>query len=206
MASIYFYPVGIRIWHLINLILYLLLIGTGISMQYSSQDFMLIRFDYAVSIHNISGIILSANYIYFILFNIFTKNGRYYRIQIKGYFTRMMKQARYYIYGMFVGEKAPYPLNENRKFNPLQKIAYVVVMYIFMPILIITGWALIFPEMIFANRIFGTSGLHLTDLFHILAGFVGSLFMFVHLYLCTIGKPAGTNFKAMISGWHEANH
>jgi thiosulfate reductase cytochrome b subunit len=26
----------------------------------------------------------------------------------------------------------------------------------------------------------------------------------VHVYLCTIGKPAGSHFKAMLSGWHHS--
>jgi thiosulfate reductase cytochrome b subunit len=73
-----------------------------------------------------------------------------------------------------------------------------------MPFVIITGWAMIFPELIFVNKIFGTSGLHVTDLVHIMMGFILSLFMFVHIYLCTIGKPAGSHFRAMLSGWHHS--
>lgn len=164
----------------------------------------MLRFDLAVSIHNTSGILLSLNYLVIIFGNILTSNGRFYKIKRKGFIDELVSQANYYLFGMFKGNKAPYPINGERKFNPLQKIAYVAVLYFMMPFVIITGWAMIFPEMIFVNKLFGTSGLHVTDLVHILMGFILSLFMFVHIYLCTIGKPAGTHFRAMLSGWHQS--
>jgi thiosulfate reductase cytochrome b subunit len=174
-------------------------------MQYSNPEYPFIRFDIAVSIHNTSGILLSINYLVILLGNILTKNGIFYRIRIKGFMKEMFMQGRYYMFGIFKGEKAPYPINAERKFNPLQKISYVAVLYFLMPVIIITGFAMIYPELIFVKKMFGTSGLHLTDLFHIVTGFILSLFMFVHIYLCTIGKPAGTHFRAMMSGWHHAD-
>jgi thiosulfate reductase cytochrome b subunit len=204
MATVYLYPVWIRLWHWFNAFLYLVLILTGLSMQYSNPEYPMLRFDLAVSIHNTSGILLSINYLVIILGNILTANGRFYRIKRKGFVHELMSQANYYLFGIFKGKKAPYPINGDRKFNPLQKISYVAVLYFMMPLVIITGWSMIFPELIFFNKIFGTSGLHFTDLLHILMGFILSLFMFVHIYLCTIGKPAGTHFRAMMSGWHHS--
>jgi thiosulfate reductase cytochrome b subunit len=204
MATVYLYPVWIRLWHLFNGLLYLVLILTGLSMQYSNPEFPMLRFDLAVSIHNTSGILLTFNYLVIILGNIFTSNGRFYRMKRIGFTEELIRQARYYLFGIFKGDKAPYPINGERKFNPLQKISYVAVLYFLMPLVIITGWAMIFPEMIIFDKIFGTSGLHFTDLLHILMGFILSIFMVVHIYLCTIGKPAGTHFRAMMSGWHHA--
>jgi thiosulfate reductase cytochrome b subunit len=185
-------------------VLYILLIASGLSLQYSDPEVQLIRFDVAVSIHNVAGILLTFNYLIVLLGNRFTKNGQYYRLQLKQLMQEMPKQAYYYMFGIFRGEKAPYPINSERKFNPLQKIAYVSVIYFLMPLIFITGWALIFPEMILVKQIFGTSGIHFTDLIHIIVGFILSLFMFVHIYLCTIGKPAGSHFRAMLSGWHHS--
>lgn len=204
MATVYLYPIWIRLWHWFNALLYLVLILTGLSMQYSNPEFPMLRFDLAVSIHNTCGILLSINYLVIILGNIFTTNGRFYRFKRKGFMQELIRQANYYLFGIFKGSKAPYPINGERKFNPLQKISYVAVLYFMMPLVIVTGWAMIFPEMIIFNKIFGTSGLHFTDLVHILMGFILSLFMFVHIYLCTIGKPAGTHFRAMMSGWHHS--
>lgn len=204
MGSIYLYPVWIRLWHLANAILYLLLIITGLSMQYADPEYPLIRFDIAVSTHNISGILLTANYLWFLLANPLTGNSKFYRFDWKKIWKGIGRQFHYYTVGMFKGEKTPYPLGKERKFNPLQKIAYKAVIYILMPFLFITGWALIFPEIIFVKRIFATSGLHLTDLIHIVVGFIVSLFMIIHIYMCTITKPAGSSYRAMISGWHHS--
>jgi thiosulfate reductase cytochrome b subunit len=172
-------------------------------MQYSNPEYPFMRFDIAVSIHNASGILLAINYLVILLGNRFTRNGKFYRLPKKGLMQEMMTQGRYYLFGIFKGEKAPYPINGERKFNPLQKIAYVAVLYFLMPVIIISGFAMIYPEMIIVKKIFGTSGLHFTDLLHIVTGFILSLFMAVHIYLCTIGKPSGTHFRAMMSGWHH---
>lgn len=206
MASIYLYPVWVRLWHLVNALLFLILIITGLSLQYSSPDYTMIRFDKAVSIHNLAGILLSANYLVVFFGNLFTKNGFYYRMRRRWIMKEIPVQARYYLFGIFKGEKAPYPINSRRKFNPLQKISYVSVLYLLMPLIFITGWAMIFPNVLFIDKIFGTSSLHFTDLVHIITGFILSIFMFVHIYLCTIGKPAGSHFKAMLSGWHHSDH
>lgn len=202
--KIYLYPVWIRLWHLLNALLCLILIITGISMQFSNPKFPMIRFDVAVSIHNIVGIILCVNYLLFFLGNITTRNGKYYKLIFPGLFSRLTTQFMYYTRGLFKGETAPYPLNSERKFNPLQQITYVGSMYLLLPIIMITGWALMYPEVIPARFVW-SSGLHLTDLFHITAAFLVSLFMFIHIYFCTIGKTPLSNFMSMIDGYHESH-
>ena len=199
--KIYLYPVWIRLWHWLNALLCLVLILTGISMQYTGLEFHFIRFDIAVSLHNITGITLTASYLIFLIGNLVTPNGRYYKMKIKGLIKRLMKQFRFYTIGIFKKEDPPYPISKKRKFNPLQKFTYIVTMYIFLPLVFISGWALLFPEMII-NVVFGWSGIHLTDLLHVITGFFISIFMIVHIYFCTIGTTASSNFKSMINGWH----
>jgi thiosulfate reductase cytochrome b subunit len=205
MASLYLYPKWIRIWHLINALLFLVLIVTGLSMHYATREFTLIRFDRSVTIHNVSGILLTANYLFFLVFNAFSQNRRYYSIDYQGWFGRLWKQMRYYLYGMFKKEKAPFPVTEKRKFNPLQKLSYGVVLFFLMPVVTITGWALIYPEVVFIKQIFGTSGLHFTDLLHIISGYLLTVFMVVHIYMSFLAQPPGSSFRAMISGYHESH-
>ncbi len=206
MGKIYIYPVWLRLWHLFNALLFLFLIITGLSMQYSSPEIPFIRFDIAVVIHNISGILLTANYTIIILGNFFTKNGKYYRINWKKTKDRIMVQFRYYTIGIFKGEHTPYPVTEKRKFNPLQKVSYLTVVYVLMPFIFLTGWALLFPDLIPLKKIFGTSSIHFTDLVHIVVGFVLSLFMIIHVYMCTLAYPPGSGFRSMINGYHETEH
>lgn len=200
--KVYLYSIWIRIWHWLNALVFILLVITGLSMQYVGMKGVFMRFDWAVSLHNIGGVVLTVGFFYFVITNILTKNSKYYSLQPKGLFQRLTKQFYYYLIGIFKKEECPFPINEERKFNPLQKITYQIAMFVLMPILGITGWALLYPEIIIFN-VFGASGIHLTDLVHIIAGFSLSIFMIVHIYFCTIGKTATSNFKGMINGWHE---
>ena len=202
--KIYLYPVWVRLWHAANAFLCILLILSGISMQYSNPDAPLIPFEAAVSMHNISGIILTLSYFFFFLGNLFTPNGRYYRMKLKGLARRLTLQARYYLFGVFRGEHAPFPVTRERKFNPLQQISYVFVMYIAFPLLFITGWALLFPEFII-RQLFNMSGIFLTAQLHIVMGFLVSLFLIIHIYVSTMGKTPSSNFKSMVNGWQEVH-
>jgi len=159
--KLYLYPVWLRIWHWANAVLFLLLLFTGLSLQYSSVEFSFIDFDLAVTMHNVSGIVITIAYFMFLFGNRFTSNGRFYKAKRKGYILDLMVQIKYYIYGIFVHQRTPFPVTDNRKFNPLQKLSYVASMYFLLPILILSGFALIFPEMII-NNVFCVSGIHLT--------------------------------------------
>jgi thiosulfate reductase cytochrome b subunit len=189
-------------WHWANAMLFLLLISTGLSMQYSGADFTLIRFDWAVSYHNLGGVIIVALYLFFIVANLYTSNWRHYRISRRGDFGRAKRQFGYYVSGIFRKEKPPFQASVHRKFNPLQKLSYVMVMYAFMPLVVFTGLLLLFPEFI-PVRLFGISGIHVIDLVHIFCGFLLTVFMIIHIYLCTIGSSALAHFKSMINGYHK---
>jgi thiosulfate reductase cytochrome b subunit len=183
--------------------LFFILILTGLSMQYSNPTYPLIRFDLAVSIHNVAGILLVIGFAWYLISNGFTGNYKYYKINWTGMGGRLMAQFRYYIQGLFKGEKAPFPITKERKFNPLQKFAYWVVMYFFMPVMIISGIALMYPEMIIPN-VLGVSGVFLTALVHTISGFLLTVFMLIHVYFSTMGKTPTSNFKSMITGWHDS--
>ncbi len=200
--KLYLYPVWVRLWHVTNALMCLALILSGVSMQYSNPEYPFIRFDIAVSMHNISGIVLSAMYIMFFVGNWSTSNGKHYKLKIKGLFNSLMKQAQYYAFGIFKGENPPYPVSKEMKFNPLQKFTYALTMYIFVPLVFMTGWALLFPGMIITNFL-GIGGIQLTSLLHVTAGFLISLFLIIHIYFCTIGHSPSSNFKSMIDGYHE---
>lgn len=199
----YLYPVWVRLWHLFNAILFLILIVTGLSMQYTNKNdyILVVGFARAVKWHNIAAILLIINYLIFVIGNAATENGKYYKIGKKNFLEDLGTQLRYYSRGMFRGEKHPFPVTEERKFNPLQKFSYVLAMYVAFPLLIISGFGLLFPETVL-NKFLGISGMILTDILHITMGFCLSLFMLIHIYTCTLGAKPGSLFKSMISGFH----
>lgn len=201
----YLYPVWVRLWHLLNAVIIIILIVTGISMQYTGKDQMAILYDFdrAVKWHNFAAILLTVNYIFFVTGNLLTANGKYYKLEKRNFWSDMGKQMRYYAWGMFRGEKHPFPITLERKFNPLQKFSYIIAMYVALPLVIISGLGLMFPE-VTINKIFGVSGLILTDILHITMGFFLSVFLVIHIYTCTLGSKPTSLFRGMISGYHES--
>jgi thiosulfate reductase cytochrome b subunit len=200
--KLYLYPIWIRVWHMANALMCLTLIVTGLSMQFSGPRVSMVRFDTAVAIHNIAGIVLTASYVIFFTGNLFMLNGKYYQMEFHGLFTRLKKQFMYYTFGIFKNEKPPFPVTLESKFNPLQQFSYVFIMYLFVPLVFISGWGLLYPATI-PTVIFGGSGLHTIDFLHILSGFIISVFMVIHIYFCTIGKTPTSNFKSIVNGYHE---
>jgi len=202
--KIYFYPVWLRIWHGFNAIGILVLIITGISMQSSVEASQIISFNWIINLHNIAGIVVTLSYFVYFIGNLVTPNGKFYIVKPKGFLKRPMQQAAYYAWGMFHGEKPPYPISDKRKFNPLQKYAYIAVMYMAVPVVIVTGFALLFPEIII-EQVYAFSGVFVTAILHSAMGFFISIFLMIHLYIASIGKSPLENFKSIITGWHQVH-
>lgn len=199
---IYLYPRWIRLWHLVNALMFLLLIASGVLLRFGAVGSGPISFNVSVVIHNVCAIVLTFNYGVFVVGNIVTGNGKYYRKWRKNMVPKLWKQFKFYAIGIFKDEPHPFPITKKQKFNPLQKISYVMAMYLGMPLLIVSGFGLMFPERISAT-VFNISGLVFYDVLHIVVGFVLSLFLAIHLYTCTLGDKPGTLFKSMINGYHE---
>jgi thiosulfate reductase cytochrome b subunit len=152
-----------------------------------------------VTLHNVSGIILTVSYLGFFFGNLFTGNGKHYRLRIRGSVTRLWKQLRHYSYGMFKGEENPFPVDSQRKFNPLQKLTYAGAMYLTVPLLIITGWIMMYPS--FLIDLFPEFNVwQFNHIMHIVMAVVISLFLLLHLAV-SIG---GRNLRSIISGWKES--
>lgn len=193
------YPLWLRCWHWSNALLFVILLITGLSLHYSEPGPPPFGFRTDVFLHNTAGILLTLFYVLFLYGNLRLGNGRYYRILAVDINPGLLWQTRYYLWGIFVGSPHPYPDSEERKFNPLQKMFYLVVMYVLFPILTLTGWALLFPDRL-PEALFGVPGIGLWALAHTYTGYFLSLFMVIHVYLGTTGKTPTTLFRFMWSG------
>ena len=201
---LYLYPLWLRLWHWGNATLFLLLILTGISMHYANLESPFISFATARIIHNTAGVILAILYGLFVIANLISGNWRHYVPALRGLFGRLFKQAKFYLIGIFKREPHPYHPSEEMKFNPLQQLTYLNIMYLLMPILVVTGLLLMFPELA-PQKVLGAGGIWPMAVAHSIAGFLASLFMIGHIYLATTGEKIFTDFKEMITGWHESH-
>jgi thiosulfate reductase cytochrome b subunit len=75
-------------------------------------------------------------------------------------------------------------------------------MYFFVPIVIISGIALLFPELII-EEVYNLSGVMLTAILHGVIGFFIFIFLIIHLYVASIGKSPRANYRGIITGWHS---
>lgn len=201
MEKIYLYPVWLRLWHVVNALLFILLILSGISLHFAADNELLVSFEIAVLTHNISGIVLTLNYLFFFVMNLISGNYKYYIPKFKNLPKKILIQAKYYLVGIFDQEPHPFSISKDSKFNPMQQLGYVSVMFLLIPIIIISGWALLFPEKA-PEDFFGFGGVWPMAITHTLVGFALIIFMVVHIYLGTTGHTAGELFKTILNGWH----
>ena len=198
------YPLWIRIWHLLNAVLILILILTGALMQFTGPEsrLLVVMFPGSARIHDVSAIILTISYLVFAAGNIISDNGKHYKLKRKDIIPGSAIQLKYFAWGMFRREKIPFPLTEDNKFNPLEKITYLLVMYAALPLLIMSGIIMLFPDIKIIDTM-GKGFYLFTDILHIVTGFVISIFLVIHIYTCTITSKQGSIFRSIISGYRE---
>ena len=175
-------------------------------MQHTGSDSSLLTTGFAGAVrwHDVAARILTLNYLVFIAGNIISGNGKYYRINEKNLLSDLGKQIKYFSWGMFKREKQPFPLTLENKFNPLEKVSYLLLMYLVLPMQILSGIVLLFPDMTII-KILGTRMYIFTDILHTILGLLISLFLIIHIYLCTTGTKPSSFFRGIISGYIESD-
>ena len=199
MSALYLYSTWVRVWHWLNALLFLVLILSGASMHFSGTPWLL-DFETARPVHNVSGILLTLGWISFVIGNLRTANGRFYRVRFKGLIARLSAQGRYYALGIFRHEPHPFHPSETEKFNDLQKLTYLGVMYGLMPLLIVSGWAFLLVPYL-PKLLLGINSVWVVAMSHLTLAYLLVLFLLTHLYIITTGTTLFSNYRAMITGW-----
>ncbi len=201
MSKIYIHPLPVRIWHWTNAAIILVLIITGLQLRAPSVN---IFSDYrlVVLLHKYCGFAMSFSFVFWFLYYLLTGGlKRHYILglmDIEG----MPRQLLYYMFHIFRGGKNPFNTSPNNKFNPMQKLAYSSIMFIFTPVMIITG--IFFSDITyFFSWIKAIGGLRMLDAIHVSAAYVFVLYLFVHIYMSTLGKKPYSHVKGMITGYEE---
>jgi len=203
MKKIYLHPIPVRLWHWINVICFILLIITGIQLRYSDY-IRLFSFETAVDIHSWTGFILIASYAIWFFYYLFTLKIRIYIPTLNPIkFTKeCITQALFYGYGIFVGNPNPHHPTPDNKFNPMQKVTYLMIMALLIPVQIITGLLLWDPKL-FSNFVNLLGGIRIVDTIHVILFMFFAAFIFGHVYLATLGRTPLAHIKAMFTGYEE---
>ena len=195
--KVYLYSKAVRLWHWSNALLFLLLLTSGLINHFGLISASLMTM--LVSLHKICGYLLVIAWLSFVLINLFGGNGHHYMIKPKGYIGRAVKQVNFYLFGIIKGEDHPFPATEQSKFNPLQQMAYLGVMYGLVPLLLISGLLCLNPGWLGSLSNYRHGLLQC----HFFLAIVSVFFIVGHIYLCTTGKTPTQTFKSMVDGYHR---
>ncbi len=203
MTKVYIHPIPVRIWHWTNAVGFVLLILTGLQIRY--RDLIgLASFETSVRVHNVVGFTLMGAYLLWLLFYLTSDKITNYHPELNPvkFYTDAIKQAVYYGYGIFRGDKNPHHTSAYTKFNPMQKLAYDLIMLLLVPIQFLTG-LLLWDVNRFSGVVNALGGVRSVDTIHMLLFIFFASFLPVHFYLATLGHTPGAHFKAMFTGYEE---
>jgi len=190
-----------RIWHWLQAFVILALLWTGLELHNPGIPTG-IGFENALRVHVVLGFVLIANAALSLLYHLTTGRVREYLPEPHDFFSMAIKQAMYYLRGIFRGDPHPFERRPGHKLNPLQQVTYLAILNILLPLQTVTGvlaWAAQFGPS-WAGAL---GGLPVLGPLHTLGAWLFSAFLILHVYLTTTGPTPLANIRAMITGWEE---
>jgi thiosulfate reductase cytochrome b subunit len=201
---IYLQPTPVRIWHWINAIGIITLCFSGAQIRFPEYLGFFGSYRTAIQVHNTAGLIVAVSFsIWYFYYKLVTnKLEQTYVPTGEDIRHGLVRQLMYYCFWYFRGAPSPHhPLPDN-KFNPMQKSAYLAVMFVIMPLVSLSG-ILLLNVSILREIILMVGGLKIIVAIHFLLACMLCAFLFTHVYLATLGKTPLTHIKPMITGWEE---
>ena len=195
MSLIYLYTRFERFWHWLQAVLIMLLLLTGFEVN---SGYGLFGYRTAVNVHNFLGLFWLIAFAFFVFWIFTTGEWKQYIPTTR----KMITVMRYYGYGIFRGEPHPVPKRLDAKHNPLQRLTYLSLAAMLLPIQMITGF-LYWGYNSWADWGLSFLTLQVVAMIHTAGAFAILSFLIVHLYMTTTGHTIFAHIKAMISGWEE---
>ena len=199
---IYIHHAPIRVWHWVNAVGFLFLILTGIQIRFAEQlDF--ISLEQAIYLHNYVGFMVIPNYFLWVVYYLGTGQMRLYVPTSNNLLPKIKEQVVFYSWGVFRGAPNPHKITAKNKFNILQQVTYAKIMFLLLPLQMVTG---IFLWQIkqFENYIDLMGGIKIVNSIHVLLFFFFVAFMVGHIYMTTFGHTPLAHIKSMFTGYVQA--
>jgi thiosulfate reductase cytochrome b subunit len=204
VKKIFLHPLPIRIWHWVNAAGFIILILTGAQIRNIVNLFSV---ETAVEIHSWLGFVLLANYFIWFFYYMLTLNIKIYIPPLHHpieFAKKAIRQAKYYGFGIMVGDQNPHHSTFDNKFNPMQQVSYLMIMTLLIPVQIITGLFLWNPKLF--SPVVNIVGIQIIDAIHVLLWIFFSAFMIVHFYLATLGHTPLAHIISMFTGYEEEHN
>jgi thiosulfate reductase cytochrome b subunit len=201
MKRIYLHPLPLRICHWVNALIVILLLVTGIELRLPGVATLPAN-STALLVHRYLGWAMTVFSVFWIVY--VSKSGnlrRHYGIG-KQDFEGIYRQAEFYLFSIFKGKENPFRPSPDEKFNPLQKLAYGAIMFVFTPLILVTG--LLFSNILpFRKYILLFNAVKGIDATHVIVAYVFALYLVIHIYMSTLGRNTLSHIKAMVVGYEE---
>ncbi len=195
----YLYGVYERLWHWLQTAAILLLLFTGLIIH-RPDSFPGLSFSAAVYAHNVLAVILVINAGLSAFYHLASGEIRQYLPQPYGFFGQAFLQIRFYLQGIFRGDRHPLAKTPRRKLNPLQQVVYLGLLNVLLPLQVITG-ALIWGAQHWPEAVARLGGLAFLAPAHSLIAWLLASFVVGHVYLTTTGPAPLASMQGMIMGW-----
>jgi thiosulfate reductase cytochrome b subunit len=193
--KLYLYTRFERFWHWLQAALIILLLVTGFEVH---GAFSLFGFELATEIHNFAGITWLISFVFFIFWIATTGEWKQYIPTTK----KMLAVMGYYAFGIFQGKPHPVPKRKDAKHNPLQRLTYLSLAALLLPVQMLTG-LLYWTYNSWPAWGLGWLPLSVVAFVHIAGAFALLAFLIVHVYMTTTGHSIGAHIRAMCTGWEE---
>jgi len=195
MKKIYLYSRFERFWHWTQAILIFLLMLTGLEVH---GVLTLLGFERAVDLHNTLGISWLVLFVFIIFWLLTTGEWKQYIPTSK----KLLAVAMYYASGIFKGEDHPVHKSRDAKHNPLQRLVYLGLSAILLPLQMATG-LLYWTYNDWDAYGLGFLSLNVVANVHMACAYALLAFLIVHIYMTTTGHSITAHIAAMFSGWEE---
>lgn len=196
---IYMYEAYRRFWHWLQAVSIVILLLTGLIIH-RPDLFAAFSFDSVVSLHNIVAALLVINAALSLFYHLATERIQEFIPRPYGFFDDAIRQAKYYVSGIFKGEPHPFEKRPDARMNPLQKLTYFGILNVLLPLQIVSG-ALMWGAQSAPELALTLGGLPLLAPVHTLVAWLFGAFIVAHVYLTTTGTTPLEAIRGMVTGY-----
>lgn len=193
---IYIYKRYERFWHWSQALLIIVMMITGFEIHGS---YTVMGFKDAVDVHTWAAWTLLVIWAFTVFWQFTTGEWRQYIPSMRN----VSAMVRYYTVGIFNDMPHPFRKTTVQKHNPLQRLAYLALLALILPLIWGSGLLYLFYGNWGQLGLDGYLSLKAVALVHAAGAFMLTAFFFIHVYLTTTGHTVFAHIKAMITGWEE---
>lgn len=201
---VYLQPTPVRIWHWLNALGIVTLCISGAQVRFPEYVTVCGNYRSAILLHNTAGIVVALSFSFWFFYYKWVSRDltETYVPKMTELSNGLLRQVVYYFYLYFKGASSPHHAAPGNKFNPMQKSAYLAIMFVIVPFVSLTGIMLLNIGPL-RQILIMVGGVEMIVTLHFLLACSLGAFLMTHVYLATLGSTPLAYFKPMWTGWEK---